>query len=507
LLFITTNKIKNGVHKMKKTIIPVIVTAAVTTLLTMWGYDSLKENKQLVATSETKLPIRYVSNAGAIATQPVDFSPAAESSVKAVVHVKTLTQGKTVLAQDPFGFYGPQRYKMPDQMGAGSGVIISPDGYIITNNHVVQGADQVQVTFNDRSTEIAKVVGTDPATDIAVLKINGDRLSYLELGNSDKVKLGQWVLAVGYPLNLDATVTAGIVSAKGRTIGLNERRANASAVESFIQTDAAVNPGNSGGALVNAEGQLIGINAAIASPTGSYAGYSYAIPSNLAYKVASDLIKFGTVQRGYLGAQLLDLNKMNEQTAEQFGLSSGDFRNAKGVYISKIIPNSGAEAAGLQKGDFITMINGIAVNSVPELMEQVARFHPGDKVSVSYVRKNTPRSVSVELRDLAGARNIARNGATLAYSGATLRSLNAEEARKLGLRGGLMVTDVAEGSSASRSNIRKGFVIVQANDEPVTNVADFQNVVANASAVQIGGIYPGKRGMYYYGLNDSEGGY
>lgn len=491
---------------MKRTIVPVILTAAVTSLLTMWGFSKFSD-KKIFFSGDNTIPIHYASTSGASATQPVDFSPAAESSVRAVVHVKTLTQGKTVVAQDPFGFYGPQRYQMPDQMGAGSGVIISQDGYIITNNHVVQGADQVQVTFNDRNTQIAKVIGTDPSTDIAVLKIDGDNLPYMELGNSDQVKLGQWVLAVGYPLNLEATVTAGIVSAKGRSIGLNESRRGSGAVESYIQTDAAVNPGNSGGALVNTQGQLIGINAAIASPTGSYAGYSYAIPSNLAQKVANDIIKFGTVQRGYLGAQLAELNKMNEKNAESLGLSSDNFRNSKGVFIAGITPNSGAQAAGLKKGDFITTINGIAVNSVAQLTEQVARFHPGDKVSVGYIRNGSPANVSVELRNLAGAAELNKGASTLAFSGAALRNLTNDEAQKLSITGGIMVTGITPGSTAQKSNIQKGFVIVSVNDEQVNSVADFQAAITQAEkGIQIGGIYPGRRGMYYYGLNADDNG-
>lgn len=493
---------------MKKIIVPVVITAAVTSLLTMWGFSKLSDKHLLFSENPDKTPVHYVSNSGITATQPVDFSPAAESSVKSVVHVKTLTQGKTVLAQDPFGFYGPQRYRMPDQMGAGSGVIISGDGYIITNNHVVQGADQVQVTFNDRNTQIAKVVGTDPSTDIAVLKIDGDHFPYMELGNSDNVKLGQWVLAVGYPLNLEATVTAGIVSAKGRAIGLNESRVKSGAVESYIQTDAAVNPGNSGGALVNVQGQLVGINAAIASPTGSYAGYSYAIPSNLAQKVAADIIKFGSVQRGYLGLELGDLNKMSEQSAEKFGLSSGAFRDAKGVLVANVVPNSGAAAAGLKRGDIIASINGIAVNNVPQLTEQVARFHPGDKISVGYMRNGKAGSVSVELHNLAGSNAVGKSAGSLVYSGATLRNLSATEARNWGVEGGVVVTGVADGSAAGRSNIRKGFVIVSVNDESVTNVNDFQSAVSQATdGVQIGGVYPGRRGMYYYGLNGDGSSY
>lgn len=491
---------------MKKTIVPVILTAAVTSLATIWGVGKLSD-KPLFLSGDNKIPIHYASNAGITGTQPVDFSPAAEATVKSVVHVKTMTQGKTVLANDPFGFYGPQQYRMPDQMGAGSGVIISEDGYIITNNHVVQGADQVQVTFNDRNTQIAKVVGTDPATDIAVLKIDSDNLPFMELGNSDNIKLGQWVLAVGYPLNLDATVTAGIVSAKSRQIGLNQRRAQASAIESYIQTDAAVNPGNSGGALVNVQGQLIGINAAIASPTGSYAGYSYAIPSNLAQKVASDLIKFGTVRRGYLGLKLQDLNTMDAKMAEQLGISSGDFKNATGVYVGVVEPKSGAEAAGLRKGDFITMVNGNLVNSVPQLQEMIARYHPGDKVSISYMRSGKPNTVSVELKNMGGAAGLSQQGG-MAFLGASLRNLSSTEAGKYGIKGGILITDIAADAPLKRANIQKGFVITNVNDKEVTNTTDFQNAIAQASGgLQIGGIYPGKRGMYYYGINDADGGY
>jgi Do/DeqQ family serine protease len=493
---------------MKKTIIPVIVTAAITSMATLWGFQHFTDKPIFsIADNNNKVPIHYASSTGASATQPVDFSPAAESSVPCVVHVKTLTQGKTFVAQDPFGFYGPQQYRTPDQMGAGSGVIISNDGYVITNNHVVQGASQVQVTFNDRNIQTAKVVGTDPSTDIAVLKIEGKDFPYMTLGNSDNVKLGQWVLAVGYPLNLDATVTAGIISAKSRNLGMNERSSKTNAVESYLQTDAAVNPGNSGGALVNAQGELIGINAAIASPTGSYAGYSYAIPSNLAMKVASDIIKYGEVQRGYLGTSLVDFNRINEKTAEQLGLSSGDFRNAKGVIVADVVAGSGAANAGLKKGDFITIINGMAVNSVSQLTEQVARFHPGDKVSVEYIRNGRPNTVSVELRNLSGSTSINKNSSgTMAFSGLGLKNLGKSEAAKMGAEGGIVVTDVTAGSLAQKANIQKGFVIVSVNDETINDISDFQSAISRADkGIQLGGVYPGKRGMYYYGLNGDSG--
>jgi S1-C subfamily serine protease len=289
---------------------------------------------------------------------------------------------------------------------------------------------------------------------------------------------------------------------------MNERSSRSNAVESYIQTDAAVNPGNSGGALVNAQGQLVGINAAIASPTGSYAGYSYAIPSNLAVKVANDIIKYGSVQRGYLGAQLADLNKLNEESAEQLGLRSGDFKNAKGVFVVNVLPNSGAAAAGLKKGDLITMINGMAVNSQPQLTEQVARFHPGDKVSIGYMRDGKPYNVSVELKNMSGTTAISKSSGTYTYSGASFRNLTASEMSKLGIKGGVVVSDIIAGSPAQQANIQKGFVIISANDEKVNDLNDFQSIVSQSgNGIQLGGVYPGRRGMYYYGLNGSDSNY
>ncbi|MBZ0100009.1 MAG: trypsin-like peptidase domain-containing protein, partial [Taibaiella sp.] len=296
---------------MKNRLIPVIMTAALTSVLTFFVAARFFGNADLaVIEGKTKaIPVNYVNYPGNVvaSTPPADFQPAAEAAVQAVVHIKTKTNGRQIVVRRPtiFGDIYQDMFQ-PPQMGAGSGVVVSPDGYIVTNNHVVAGADVVTVTFNDRYTTDAKLIATDPSTDIAVLKIDGENLPYMEYGNSEDVRLGQWVLAVGYPLTLDATVTAGIVSAKSRSLGIN-RTQSASAIESFIQTDAAVNPGNSGGALVNTKGQLIGINAAIASPTGSYAGYSYAIPSNIVKKVVEDIIDYGAVQRAYLGISYMDL--------------------------------------------------------------------------------------------------------------------------------------------------------------------------------------------------------
>ena len=374
---------------MKSRIIPVVLTAALTSLGTLFLAARFNHTDTLFLTNtNAQLPVNYagLGDKSIInAAPPVDFQSAAEASVKAVVHIKTTTKARTVVANDPFmddffGMFGQRQYTLPPQMGSGSGVVISPDGFIVTNNHVVAGADQLTVTFNDRYTTTAKVVSTDPSTDIAVVKVEEKNLPFMEIGNTDEVRLGQWVLAVGYPLSLDATVTAGIVSAKSRSIGIN-RQQSRSAIESFIQTDAAVNPGNSGGALVNTKGQLIGINSAIASPTGSYAGYSYAIPANIVRKVVADLKQYGKVQRGYIGIQYLDRKNATPEQLSALGLDRND-----GVYVQDVTAGGGAVAAGIRKGDFITQIAGVPVHTEPELLEQVARYKPGDHIAITYKR-------------------------------------------------------------------------------------------------------------------------
>ncbi len=352
---------------MKTRILPVVLTAALTSLGTLFLAARYQQNIPFIASAQTeqKLPVNFVANNGSTAfagAPPVDFQRAAEGAVKAVVHIKTTIKARTVASsnEDFFGgLFGQRQYYMPPQMGSGSGVVISPDGYIVTNNHVVAGADEVTVSFGSRFTTKAKVISTDASTDIAVIKVDEKNLDYMEFGNSDDVKLGQWVLAVGYPLSLDATVTAGIVSAKSRAIGINRTNA-VNAVESFIQTDAAVNPGNSGGALVNTNGQLVGINSAIASPTGSYAGYSYAIPANIVRKVVNDLREFGAVKRGFIGIEPLDYN-----SATQEQLAALHFERQNGIYIKSVLANGGASKAGLLKGDIITQVNGIAVTIYP----------------------------------------------------------------------------------------------------------------------------------------------
>ncbi len=486
---------------MKTRLFPVILTAALTSVMTLFAVSHFQHNLPYfdVAQNAKQLPANYVSynnNGPTSSGAPVNFESAAESSVKAVVHVKTTVRSRaiTVDNNDMFSqLFGPQKYLIPEQQGSGSGVIISPDGYIVTNNHVVADADEVVVTFNNRYDTKAKVVASDPATDIAVLKITTDKtLPFMEFANSDEVKLGQWVLAVGYPLNLDATVTAGIISARGRSLGITQL-----GVESYIQTDAAVNPGNSGGALVNTAGQLVGINSAIASPTGSYAGYSYAIPSNIVRKSVNDLIKYGTVQRAVIGVEYVDKSISAEQQAE-VGLDKND-----GVYVVVVKPNSGAAKAGIQKGDFITRINGEAVNTKGEVQEQVARYHPGDNVNVTYSRGGKEYNANVLLTNLNGTTDIIKGEPRVL--GATFRQLNDNEKMTYNTDKGIIVTDIGKGILAKQTKMLKGFVITQVNNSPIGSANDLMAAASANKNMQIAGFYPGRQGMYYYTLNNIDG--
>jgi Do/DeqQ family serine protease len=491
---------------MKLKILPVVFTAALTSVTTLFVASKFSNSIPFLTTAENRqaLPVNYANYANNAAmvrsAPPADFEAAAEASVKAVVHVQTKTKARTVTGYDPndfFGqFFGPRQYMLPPQNGSGSGVVMSPDGYIVTNNHVIAGADEVMVTFNDRFTTQAKIVGTDPSTDLAVLKVKETGLAYMEVGNSDDVKLGQWVLAVGYPLTLDATVTAGIVSAKGRSIGINRTQAR-NAIESFIQTDAAVNPGNSGGALVNTSGQLIGINSAIASPTGSYAGYSYAIPSNIVRKVANDLMQYGSVQRAYMGVEYRTRKDYNAEQVSALGLDK-----TEGVYVEGVSENGGAAKAGIRKGDFITAINGTPIRTEPELQEQLARYKPGDNISVSYLRSGATRTVSVQLKNIEGTTTIIKQPGATRVLGANFRSLSSDEKKKYEVDGGVLVENISDGILSRETNMRKGFVITAINDKPVNTVEELQRSLSANNSVQIAGFYPGYRGMYYYGIND-----
>jgi Do/DeqQ family serine protease len=385
-----------------KHLLAVFLVTAATFFACAWVYGKLNEQQLLAVNSPAATSVfkqaKFIQASDA--APMTDFESAASKASPAVVHIKVL---KRPGAQqfDPFAGFGGMSYNQGDNPGAarevasGSGVIVSDNGYIVTNNHVVENADELLVTLNDKNDYKAKVIGTDPSSDLAVIKIEGSNLPSLNFANSDDVRVGQWVLAIGYPLNLETTVTSGIVSAKARSIGINNRNSD-SPIESFIQTDAAVNPGNSGGALVNTDGDLIGINSAIASPTGSYAGYSYAIPSNLVKRVVSDIIKYGTSKRAYLGI-MLGSDQMTDADRQKNNIPDGN-----GVYVIKVADGSAASKAGIQQGDFITKLNGKVINTATELIGRISSLHPGDKVELTYVRNGSENTTTATLQNSAG---------------------------------------------------------------------------------------------------------
>lgn len=405
---------------------------------------------------------------------PVDFVEASASSINSVVHVTTKIV-RTNFQRDVFQefFYGPGaggREFQQHSQSSGSGVIVSSDGYIVTNNHVVEDASEIEIILNDNSKYTAKVIGADPSTDIAVLKIDAKNLQPIPIGNSDEINIGEWVLAVGNPFNLTSTVTAGIVSAKARNINLlGERSKNSVPIESFIQTDAAVNPGNSGGALVNTRGELVGINTAIASQTGSYAGYSFAVPVNLVTKVMHDLIDYGVVQRGFLGVQISDIN---QEIKEKNNLSS-----TKGVYVSGVTENGSADKAGIKTGDVILKIGGKEVNSSANLQEEIGRRRPGDKVAVTVRNKNgSEEIIDVLLRNsegetkLVSKEEVKKNVAL----GATFEELSSKEKKELNTEYGVKITSITAGKLKSLG-LEEGMTITKINNEPVQSVEQLTN--------------------------------
>jgi serine protease Do len=442
---------------------------------------------------------------------PVDFEKAATAAVPSVVHIKTIIKGGSVAGNEPrqnpfgdegndffkrfFGDNGGQPMQQPDQRASGSGVIVSADGYIVTNNHVVDGASEISVTLNDRKSYSAKVIGTDANTDLALIKIDGHNLPVMPMGNSDDARLGQWVLAIGYPLNLDVTVTEGIVSAKSRNIGIN--RQGAAPVESFIQTDAAVNPGSSGGALINTNGELIGINAAIASPTGSYAGYAYSIPSNLVKKVIEDILKFGSVQRGYLGISMAP-QQMDEAKKKELGIND----DVNGVWIADVDPKGAAAEAGLRKSDAIIKINDVPVATSSQLAEQIARDKPGDKLKITYLRNGNENTVDVVLKNKLGT-FASQKTAAIESLGAEFSTVSEEDAAKMGITGGVQVTNIHDGIISNQTRMHPGFVITKIGDQNIKSVEDLKEALASQPTnFQIQGLYPGSREVYYYGIND-----
>jgi len=435
--------------------------------------------------SEQQTPAAKVSLPSALPEAQVDFTTAAQKTVNAVVHIKTEISVKPVNYDN---FFDPFRnYFYPHQPNSivafGSGVIISRDGYIVTNNHVVDGADKIMVTFNDKTEKEARIVGTDPSTDLALIKVDGDNYEYLTYGDSDKLKVGEWVLAVGNPFNLTSTVTAGIVSAKARNINI---LGGASAIESYIQTDAVVNKGNSGGALVNAKGELVGINAAIASHTGVYEGYSFAIPVNLVKKVVEDLKNYGETQRGYLGSQIRNIDA-------EFAQSAG-IDKLQGVYVAGVVDGSGADDAGIKSGDIIVAINDKPVNVLSELTGIIGQYRPGDKVVVKLNgNDNEGDLVQVTLKKRDNSTSLVRSSDSFYNDvlGAWLQTASDNQLSNLGLDNGLKVVDVKEGI-LDRGGISKGYIIYNVNGLAVNSESSLNRAINSSKrkVVKIKGMYP-----------------
>lgn len=458
-------------------------------------YKAFEKNKVIYYPKPDGIPARQVAlyGPGAPGNLP-DFETAASTSLHAVVHIKSEFQKKSLVYDDFFPFFNfgnpsPREYYSP-YTAMGSGVIVSADGYIVTNNHVVQDAVKVTVTLNDKRVYTAKVIGTDPSTDLALIKVEENDLPFLAYGNSDDVKVGEWVLAVGNPFNLTSTVTAGIVSAKARDINILGSKG---AVESFIQTDAAINPGNSGGALVNTRGELIGINAAIASGTGYYTGYSFAIPVNIAKKVVSDFMKYGKIQRAYLGVYYTEIDN---DLARDKGLNS-----LNGVYVNNVVEGGSADAAGIKAGDVITAIQGKQVNGKSELMEVVSQLNPGQTASVSILRDGKPMDINVKLISQEERKVASATDGKIILHGATFEPITESEKAKYRLHGGFKVTRVEPGLFAS-AGVKAGFILLHIDRQAVISMDDLkESLTKKEGGVLIDGMYPsGMRAYYGLGL-------
>ncbi|OEJ98572.1 serine protease [Flavivirga aquatica] len=514
---------------MKKTVLISALLSLIISVGVIGGYEYFETNtveiKHVTATNGHK--VLYAANADGEIT-PLDFTKTTDKVLDAVVHIsskKMIPNGaqqyrsipdpfREFFKEDPFGNFFQRRYDYrqprgganddeseniePEAIpviGTGSGVVINEKGYILTNNHVIDNADEIEVTLHNNGTYKATVVGTDPSTDLALLQIKAKNLTVLPMVNSDDVRVGEWVLAVGNPFSLNSTVTAGIVSAKARNININKDKF---AVESFIQTDAAINPGNSGGALVNLNGNLIGINTAIASNTGSYSGYGFAVPSNIASKVVEDLLKYGAVQRGMLG---VTIRTMDGHLAKE-----KDIELTQGVYVEKAAEDSAADKAGIKDGDIILSIDDKKVLTSPMLQGIIAEKRPGDKVTVTVIRDGKQKEINVVLENKKGSTKLKKkeHNEVLNMLGAELENLDKDVAKKLNIDGGVKVTELYAGKLRRQTQMRDGFIITHIDGRKVKDIEDVMKAIEDKEGgVMLEGVYEDMPGKYYYafGLN------
>jgi len=487
------------------------------------GYKMLERHDDGLSFTEQQ-KVLFASNPKISSAGAVDFVEAAAAVSPAVVHIRTSYGNKSSddgaspfgdMFEDFFGGGGGRRMQRTPRAASGSGVILTPDGYIVTNNHVVENASKIEVILSDRRKVSATVIGKDPNTDLALIKVDANNLPVVKMGNSDNVQIGEWVLAVGFPLDLQTTVTAGIVSAKARSIGILARSQPTeedyeeyqrtgkiptnSSIESYIQTDAAINPGNSGGALINANGELIGINAAIASQTGMNVGYGFAIPVNLAKKILDDFKKYGAVKRGYIGVSFVPLDADQAEKLE--------VKDISGLYVSEVLPNSGAAAAGLRKGDIIKKVGDVEIYDSPDLQEKIGRLSPGDKVQLTYLREGQLKNVNVtlkgETKDVTKPAVAANKptGASFDRLGASFAPASAALKAKFGVKSGVIVTGIEQGKLFDAWEVPKGVVITSVNGQPVNSSKDVETALPNSrnGMTTITGVGP--QGTFTYSVN------
>ncbi|MEQ8683734.1 MAG: Do family serine endopeptidase [Imperialibacter sp.] len=477
--------------------VAMLFSSLLSAMIAIGGYQLLNNQNDGFSSFEDRQNVRFsnfLDTTSVVVPEGLNFVYAAKAATPGVVHIRSKYTSTPTASNNQFDqyfqdFFG-NRGQRPPSGASGSGVIIADNGYIVTNNHVVENASEVEVLMNDNRTFDAKVVGTDPTTDLALLKIDGKNLPFVKFGSSEHINVGEWVLAIGNPFEFRSTVTAGIVSATGRNINILRDPSNRNLqIESFIQTDAAVNPGNSGGALVNLRGELVGINTAIATHTGSYSGYSFAVPTTLVKKVMDDLKEFGVVQRALLGVNIVDVNSA---LAEARGLNV-----LKGISIENVNPNSGAADAGLEKGDVIIAIDGKTVDNVAKLQEKIAVKRPGDKVEVGYIRDGKENSVMVTLKSTSDSIEVVEARSSFSIEGSNFTDVSREEMQTLKIDGGAKATEVNDGKW-KEAGVRAGFIITNIDKTTIRNIQDLARVMANKrGGTLIEGVYPDGTEAFY----------